>query len=120
MRWLRIAATIGIVSVLLLLVLPSVLGMPSPDWLFLGNKLERYTFAQVEPLPKRLVVAHGETFSLQPTLASKTVWSPPLAKATLSQQPEQKSKRTEQGYPFQFAALNVRQLELRVGDYTHR
>ncbi len=119
-KWLRIAASIGVVTVLLLLILPSAAWNALARLAFPWRQIERYTFAQVEPLPKRLVVAHGETFSLQPTLATKTVWSPPLAKATLSQQPEQKSKRTEQGYPFQFAALNREaNLQLRVGDYTH-
>jgi hypothetical protein len=119
-RWLRFAASIGIVTVLLLLVLPSAAWNALARLAFPWRPIDRYTFAQVEPLPKRLVVAHGEAFSLQPTLASKTVWSPPLAKATLSQQPGQKSKRTDQGYPFQFAALNREaKLQLRVGDYTH-
>ena len=36
----------------------------------------RYTFAAVEPLPGRLVVAHGEPFTVARRLADKTVWQP--------------------------------------------
>ncbi len=119
-QWLRVAAGIGIVAVLILLVLPSAAWNALARLAFPWSKIDRYTFAQVEPLPTRLVVAHGEPFKLEPTLATQTVWSPPLAKASLSNQPEQKIERAEQGYPFQFAALNREaHLDLRVGDFTH-
>jgi len=36
----------------------------------------RYTFAAVEPLPDRIVVAHGEPFTVTVRLAESTAWRP--------------------------------------------
>ena len=45
--------------------------------------IPRYTFAAVEPLPARLVVAHGEPFTIQAKLAGKTVWKPKMGTVQL-------------------------------------
>ncbi len=43
----------------------------------------RYTFAVTEPLPSRLIVPHGEPFTLPISLAQDSVWRPATATARL-------------------------------------
>src|SRR5262249_7147863 len=43
----------------------------------------RYTFAAVEPLPARLVVPHGEPFTVAVRLNGKTAWRPARGAARL-------------------------------------
>ena len=46
----------------------------------------RYTFAAVEPLPGKLVVAHGEPFAITARLREETAWRPREGVAQLGEQ----------------------------------
>src|SRR5205807_2887456 len=46
----------------------------------------RYTFAMIEDLPDKLVVAHGEPFTLTVKLSERTVSQPPRAEVQIGEQ----------------------------------
>jgi hypothetical protein len=83
--------------------------------------IPRYTFAMVEELPDRLVVAHGEPFSLSVKLADQTVSRPNQAEAWLGAQPPVAAQLAEGGYTFELPPqIDAVGLDLRVGDFTKR
>jgi hypothetical protein len=81
----------------------------------------RYTFAMVEDLPDRLVVPHGEPFSLSVKLAEKTVSRPSQAEAWIGAQPPVVAPLSEGAYALAFPPqIDAAWLDLRVGDFTKR
>jgi len=56
-------------------------------WAMPWKNIERYTFAQIERLPERLVVPYAEPFDLTVALKKDTRWSPGSAKARIGEQP---------------------------------
>jgi hypothetical protein len=81
----------------------------------------RYTFAMVEDLPDRLIVAHGEPFSLPVKLAEQTVSRPSQAEARVGDQPSVVARLADGRYPFELPPqIEAAPLDVRVGDYTKR
>lgn len=81
----------------------------------------RYTFAMVEQLPDKMVVAHGEPFSMTVTLAEKTVSRPTQAEARVGVQAPVLAPLTAGRYGFELASqIEPAKLDLRVGDFTKR
>ncbi len=81
----------------------------------------RYTFAMVEPLPERLVVAHGEPFALPVKLAEQTVSRPDQAEARVGIQQPIVAPLTDGRYPFELPPqIEPGALDIRVGDFTQR
>src|SRR5205823_1350853 len=79
----------------------------------------RYTFAMVEELPDRLVVAHGEPFALAVKLAEQTVSRPNQAEARVGAQPPVVARLTEGRYDFELPPqIDAVGLDVRVGDFT--
>lgn len=80
---------------------------------------DRYTFAQVENLPRQMVVPHGEQFGLDALLSNATRWSPDSASAKFKGQAVVNSERQNQAYQFQLPAQTTNgTLNVRVGDLT--
>jgi hypothetical protein len=81
----------------------------------------RYTFAMVEGLPDRLVVAHGEPFTLPVKLAEQTVSRPNQAEARIGEQQPVVASLADGRYPFELPPqIEAGPLDIRVGDYTKR
>ncbi len=84
----------------------------------LGN-IQRYTFAAIEPLPKKVIVPHGESFPISIKLASGSAWTPSKATATISGQAELESKLLDREYAFEFPPqIESGTLSLSIGDAT--
>src|SRR6478735_6051077 len=62
----------------------------------------RYTFAALDPLPAKLVVAHGEPFHLAAKLATDSAWTPATATATLANQQPVTANLSDGAYAFDF------------------
>jgi hypothetical protein len=71
-------------------------------WLEPLGHVERYTFAQVEPLPAKLVVPYAEPFHLPVRLSRGTRWSPAEGWAKISGQPWVEAKLSAGAYPLAF------------------
>jgi hypothetical protein len=78
----------------------------------------RYTFAMVEELPDRLVVAHGEPFSMTVKLAEQTVSRPRQAEARVGVQPPVSALLADGRYDFELPPqIDAVKLGVRVGDF---
>jgi hypothetical protein len=81
--------------------------------------IPRYTFAQIDPLPRELIVAYGEPLQFAVALRPTSVWHPPSARLTLPGSPPVIARLHDGRYHFdlngQIASLPMR---LRVGDFT--
>ncbi|MBI3469540.1 MAG: hypothetical protein HY000_41590, partial [Planctomycetes bacterium] len=78
----------------------------------------RYTFASVEPLSDRLVVAHGEPFTMTVQLADNTVWRPEHGAVQLGGQNPVSAKLRAGRYEFELPAqIDSGWLKLRIGDW---
>src|SRR5262245_59376487 len=87
-------------------------------FLFPWRDTERYTFAMVEPLPDKLVVAHGEPFPLTVKLAQETVSRPAQAEARVGAQQPVVAALADGRYPFEVPPqITPAGLDVRVGDY---
>jgi hypothetical protein len=81
----------------------------------------RYTFTMLEPAPAKLVVPHGEPFSLKRTLAGKTVWRPVQGEARLGEQHPVVARLNEGSYQFELPPqIAPAWLDLSIGDALER
>ena len=84
----------------------------------LGN-IQRYTFAAIEPLPKKVIVPHGESFPISVKLATGSAWNPSKATAIIGNQSVLESKLLEREYVFEFPPqIESGTLSLSIGDAT--
>lgn len=78
---------------------------------------ERYTFTQVEALPERLVVPHGEPFEVALRLSEQTVSRPEEAAVRWENQPPVAAPLADDKYNFELPPqLEPGTLHVRVGD----
>jgi hypothetical protein len=81
----------------------------------------RYTFAAIEPLPVRLVVAHGEPFVVTVRLREKTAWRPGEGVVQFEEQHPIKSPLRDGTYEFELPAqIDPGWLEIKIGDWVER
>jgi hypothetical protein len=81
----------------------------------------RYTFAMVEELPDRLVVAHGEPFGLTVRLAKQTVSRPAHAQVRIGVQAAVVAQLADGQYEFELPPqIDAGWLDIRVGDFKKR
>ncbi len=120
-RWGRMAATVGAFALLLSLVLPSVTWNAACRLFAPWLPIDRYTFAQFEPLPDRMVVPHGEGFTVAAQLLQETRWSPATGTVRLPHNERIQSAIDENRYEFAIPSLSAdARLDMRIGDYVHR
>lgn len=80
----------------------------------------RYTFARVAELPARLVVPHGEPFTVDLRLAANSQWKPGSATLRIGSQEAHASALAGDLYHFELPAqIDAAELAVRVGDATH-
>ena len=81
----------------------------------------RYTFAAVAPLPDRLVVPHGEPFTLRARLADGTAWRPARGTARMGGLKPVAATLRDGRYEFALPArITDGWLDVRIGDARHR
>jgi hypothetical protein len=81
----------------------------------------RYTFAMVKNLPERLVVAHGEPYSLAADLESQTVWRPRQGSVQLGGQRPIVAGLRDGRYQFELPSqIDAEWLYVKIGDYRSR
>jgi hypothetical protein len=71
-------------------------------WLTPWRAVERYTFAQVEPLPAQLVVPYAEPFVLPVRLTSNSQFAPSETRARIGEQPPVRAALASGAYPLSF------------------
>ncbi|MDB6138990.1 MAG: hypothetical protein JWO94_2062 [Verrucomicrobiaceae bacterium] len=113
-----IAAGAGVaVAILAFFVVPAAAWNALARWLTPWKEIERYTFAKIEALPKRLVIPYAEPADLKTALAKDTEWSPQSGAVKIQEQPAVKAGLSSNGYDFKLPPQKQNApLDLRVGD----
>ncbi len=83
-RWALIAGVPAAIVVLALLLVPSAGFNALARWIMPWKHTERYTFAQMKPLPEKIVVPVSEKSEFKTELAESTKWSPKQGKAKIN------------------------------------
>ncbi|NLT69597.1 MAG: hypothetical protein GXX91_02745 [Verrucomicrobiaceae bacterium] len=116
-RWLGGALGLLLVAGLLFLLVSDAAQNTLARWITPWKAVERYTFAQIEPLPATLVVPYAEAFPLTPALTGASEWRPPSATIHLPGDTELSSPLAAGGYAFSIPPQKENAaLSLRVGD----
>jgi hypothetical protein len=86
-------------------------------WIAPWRNVERFTFANVDPLPARIVVPYAEPFNLPVRLSAGTQWSPAEGWGRIGDQPPVETKLSSGVYPFTFPPQKQNgTLALSLGD----
>ncbi len=81
----------------------------------------RYTFTMLKHLPDRLVVAHGEPFSIAAALDGQTVWRPRQGSVQLGGQRPIVAGLTDGRYQFELPSqIDPGWLYVKIGDFRSR
>jgi hypothetical protein len=77
----------------------------------------RYTFTMLEQLPKTIVVAHGEPFTVSPSLKQETKWSPAGGVAQIGAQHAVNAPLRDGRYQFEMPSqIDPGTMHLQIGD----
>lgn len=116
-QWGWAAGLTAMLAVAALTLLPDAAWNALARWVTPWRDVERFTFAKVEKVPERLVVPYAEPFDLKVRLQKDTRWSPPTAKARISDQPVVMSGLKDGTYPLAFPPQKSdAEMELSLGD----
>lgn len=82
------------------------------------NNTPRYTFAAVTPLPERIVVPHGEAFTVRLEIAANSPSRPGQGHVQLGEQQPVESALRGNEYQFELPPqIDAAQLDVRIGDF---
>ncbi len=116
-RWAVAAGALVVLAIVAGIVVPDAAGNAAARWLMPWRDTERYTFAQVDSLPKKLVVPYAEPFEMPAELKDETRWTPAKGKARIPGQPKLEVAGEEGHYPFAFPPQkDDTEIALAVGD----
>jgi hypothetical protein len=101
-QWgLAAASVMGLAVLAFAVVLPAARNALI-RWIAPWSNVERFTFADVKPLPASIVVPYAEPFNLPVQLSAGTQWSPGEGYGRIGDQPQVKAKLASGVYPFVF------------------
>lgn len=115
------AAAVLALSGLLLFFVSEAATNALARWISPWKKLDRYTFAQLEPLPEKLVVPLAEPFPLEPALVATSEWRPGVATVKLPGKTRLTTPRDGDTYSFAIPPRREEgSLSLKIGDARER
>jgi len=118
--WGGLAAASIAVAVGLALVFPSAAANAWARFLAPWMNTPRYTFAAVESLPDKIVVPHGEPFSIRVRLADGSLWHPRRGQVQLGTQLPVQSSLRDDRYEFELPGqIAAGRLRVSIGDSRH-
>lgn len=111
-----------VVAVGLLAIFPAAATNAWARFLKPWGDTPRYTFTKIQPISNHLVVAHGEPFTVEITLASDTVWHPSHGEVQLGGQHPVSARRFKADrYVFELPGqIDDGWLSVRIGDLSQR
>ena len=116
-RWAWTAGAAAAVAMVAFVAVNAAARNALARWFLPMGNTERYTFAQVETLPNRLVVPYAEPFNLPVRLTPTTVWSPADGYGRIAGQPWTHASQTDGNYPLAFSPQkNDAPLAVWLGD----
>ncbi len=115
---LAVALALGCLALLLAGISSAAAGNAWIRYLVPWGSTSRFTFTAMQSLPDRLVVPHGETFSLTAELADHSQWKPRQAICRIAGLPPITALRDEASYQFVLPALmGPIAVDLQAGDF---
>ncbi len=113
-----ISAALGVAgAILLALLCPPAAGNAWARLLAPWANTPRYTFADIEPLPAEIVVAHGEPCRVTVRLTESTIWRPLEGRIQLGRQEPITAPLQNDRYEFDVPPqIDASRLDVRVGD----
>ncbi|MCB1232283.1 MAG: hypothetical protein KDN19_18690 [Verrucomicrobiae bacterium] len=115
--WAVAAGALLVLAIVAGIVVPEAARNAAVRWLMPWRDTERYTFAQVDALPKKLVVPYAEPFEMPASLKEDTKWTPEKGKARIPGQPKLEVDGEKGRYPFAFPPQkDDTEIALAVGD----
>ena len=106
-------------ALVLLAIFPAAAANAWQRFLLPWNNAPRYTFTMLEPLASKLVVPHGEPFSVDLALTNNTVWRPAEGVAQLAAQHPVVARLRDGQYQFELPPqIDPGWLEIKIGDAT--
>jgi hypothetical protein len=115
--WGALAVVLATAAIGLGVVFPAAAANAWARFLSPWGAIPRYTFAAVEPLPREIVVPHGEPFEVTVQLATGSRWHPPQAFAHLGEQSPVVSPLEDGRYRFELPAqIDQGLLHVTIGD----
>lgn len=119
--YLRWTGVIVLFAALVGLLIPEAARNALARWLTPWKAPARYTFAQLEPQPERLVVPYAEPFEFTPHLRPDSAWQPSSARLRLPGNRRLEAALQGERYPFTLPPLKEPgSIHLRVGDASER
>ncbi len=119
--WAGLAAAPIVVALGLLAVYPAAASNAWARLLAPWKPVPRYNFAAITPLPDRLVVAHGEPFSITTDLKGDALWKPRQGSVQLDGQPAVVARLNDGRYEFALPPqIEPVWLSLKIGDARQR
>ena len=117
--WGLLLAVPAAASIALLLAVPDAATNAWARFLAPWSNTPRYTFAAIEPLADKIVVAHGEGFTVTASLKANTAWKPKQGLVRLGTQRPVPALLTADGkYEFTLPSqIETANLDLTIGDY---
>jgi hypothetical protein len=101
-QWGIAAASVLALAALAFLLVSSAARNALVRWIDPWGNTERFTFANIEPLPASIVVPYAEPFQLPVKLSAGTQWSPSEAYGHIGDQPQVRASLDSGVYPFTF------------------
>jgi hypothetical protein len=118
--WLILTALVGGLGLMTLFVVPQAAWNALTRLILPWQAIDRFTFAQLEPIPRTWVVPHGEPSALPTKLKEHSPWSPTKGTAKLTGLSSTEVNRVDRSYEFRLPPVSeATSLRLRIGDYTH-
>ncbi len=115
--WAVLAAVPAVAAVVLMIVVPAAATNAWARLLAPWSATPRYTFAALEPIPAKMVVPHGETFTVTANLAKGTASRPKQAVVQLGTQRSVTANLNNGKYEFVLPPqIDKGELVMKVGD----
>jgi len=120
-RWAALAGGAFVTGALLFAIYPAASTNAWARFLMPWHDTPRYTFTMIESLPERLVVAHGEPFSVTIELAEQTVSHPSRGHVRIGAQTPVIAQLDQGAYRFELPPqIDAGWLDVRIGDFSQR
>ncbi len=119
--WAGVMTVPLVVTIALALAFPAAARSAWARLLSPWGNTPRYTFAALEPLRARMVVAHGEPFKVTARLAEDTVWRPGQGEAQIDAQTPVTATLNDGRYEFALPSqIDPGWLTVKIGDSWQR
>ncbi len=120
-RWAWATGGVLLLAAAVLGIVPAAGTNALARWLYPWKNTERYTFAQIDQLPDRMVVPLAEPFVVDARLSPRSAWSPEQGRARYGRQEPVLADRDVDQYQFALPPQKEPdELTISVGDTTKK